>query len=148
MSPDAYSPGDPDPQPAQPRRVWPWVLGGVLALVFLLFVGLVASVIWIGGDLFLTQAETAIREDPQVRAHLGTLNKVELDFLATGSAPGVEEFAFRVEGTLGSGLLVGEFITTDAEHEELRSGELRLDDGRRIAIGTRVQRKDLQPINP
>lgn len=118
------------------RSLAPWIIGGLVALVLLLALGAVGTFFWYGFGLFNDQAAAAIRADPAVSEALGPISEIHLDFTATGDAPGDEDFAYRVVGERGSGLLVGRFVTVDADHEDLRSGTLRLDDGRLVAIGT------------
>jgi hypothetical protein len=118
------------------RSLAPWIIGGLVALVLLILVGGTGALLWYGVGLFNDQAATAIRADPAVTDALGTISEIRLDFTATGNAPGAEEFAYRVVGERGSGLLIGRFVTIDADHEDLRSGTLRLDSGKVVAVGT------------
>jgi hypothetical protein len=124
-----------------PRRrpALPWIIGGIVTLVMLLAVASIGGVVWLGLNTFHEQAETAIRADPVVVDALGSITNVELDFTATGNAEGEEEFAYRVTGERASGLLVGRFVTVDADTEDLREGTLTLDDGRVINIGTALR---------
>jgi hypothetical protein len=124
-----------------PRRsLTVWAIGGLIALIAVLAIGAVGSFLYYGIHVFNEQAHAAIRADPAVRAALGNNSRIELDLSATGNAPGAEDFAYRVSGDRASGLLVGRFVTISADAEELRSGQLTLDDGRRILIGTGLLR--------
>ena len=105
-------------------------------MVLLIVLGVLASVVWSGVNAFNDQADTAIRADPAIVAALGKIAEIHLDVDVTGNAPGDEEFAYRISGDLASGLLVGRFVTIDAETEDLREGTLRLDDGRVIVVGS------------
>lgn len=128
-----------------PRRyLAAWVIGGLIALAGLLLIGAVGVFFYFGINLFNEQARAAIRADPAVTAAVGTIADIEFDFTATGHAPGAEDFAYRVSGDRASGLLVGRFVTVDADTEELRSGILTLEDGRVIRIGT----SQAQPGDP
>ncbi len=118
------------------RSAAPWIIGGVVAFVMLLVIAGVGSVVWFGMDVFHDQAKTAIRADPAVVEAVGGISGIRFDFAATGAATGEDEFAYRVEGARSSGLLVGRFVTVDADTEDLREGSLRLDDGRVIPIGS------------
>ncbi|MCB1609787.1 MAG: hypothetical protein KDI71_22735 [Xanthomonadales bacterium] len=122
-------------------RTPPW-LWWLLALfgIFAFMALAVTALGWIGFKIFTEQALIAIRADPVVRSAVGQVHDIELDFTATFNAPDVNEFGYRIDGERIDGLLVGEFITIDADHEELRSGTLRLDDGRVLEIGTVQQR--------
>ncbi len=113
-----------------------WIIGGSVAFVLLLVLGAVASVAWYGIRVFNEHADAAIRADPAIVDALGRITEIHIDFVATGDAPGDEEFAYRIIGDRGRGLLVGRFVTIDAEIEDLREGTLTLDDGRVIVVGT------------
>ena len=115
---------------ALPRRRsrMPWIIGGIVAMVVLLVLGVLASVVWSGVNSFNDQAYTAIRADPAIVDAVGKISDIHLDFEATGDAPGDEEFAYRIIGDRASGLLVGRFVTIDAETEDLREGALTLDE--------------------
>ncbi len=121
------------------RSATPWIIGGIVAFVILLVIAGAGSVLWFGMDVFHDQAKTAIRADPAVVEAVGNISDIRFDFAATGTAAGPEDFAYRVEGERASGLLVGRFVTIDADTEDLREGSLRLDDGRVIRIGTALQ---------
>ncbi len=126
------------PQDALPRRRsrTAWIIGGIVAFILLLVLGAVASLTWSGISSFNEQAYTAIRADPAIVDAVGKISEIHFDFEATGDAPGDEEFAYRIIGDRASGLLVGRFVTIDAETEDLREGTLTLDDGQMIAVGT------------
>ncbi len=123
----------------QSGRALLWLLLGVLGMfAFMTLVVLLAG--WIGFKIFTEQALEAIRADPVVTAAVGEVHEISLDFTATFQAPDPDEFAYRIDGERSDGLLVGRFITIDADHEELRDGTLTLDDGQVLAIGTVQQR--------
>jgi hypothetical protein len=126
---------------ALPRRrpALPWIIGGIVTLVMVIAVTAIGGVIWLGLDTFHGQAETAIRADPAIVDALGRITDVEFDFTATGEAQGDEEFAYRVTGERASGLLVGRFVTVDADTEDLREGTLTLDGGQIVNIGTALR---------
>ena len=118
------------------RHLAAWIIGGVIGLATLLMIGALGLFFHAGISLFNEQAAAAIRADPAVTGAVGNIVAIEFDFTATGNAPGAEDFAYRVSGDRASGLLVGRFVTVDADTEELRSGVLTLDDGRTVRIGT------------
>lgn len=124
---------------AQSGRALLWLLVGVLGMfAFMTLVVLLAG--WIGFKIFTEQALEAIRADPVVTSAVGEVHDISLDFSATFQAPDADEFAYRIDGERSDGLLVGRFITIDADHEELRDGTLTLDDGQVLSIGTLQQR--------
>lgn len=131
-------------EPQRRRSGAPWIVGGLVALVVLAMFAAVGGLFWYGLGEFNTQAGSAIRADPAVAGAVGPIKAIHFDFIGTGEAPGADDFAYRVEGERASGLLVGRFVTISADSEELRSGTLTLDDGRRVAIGT-THRRSTRP---
>ncbi len=126
---------------AMPRRraATPWIIGGVVAFVIVLVIAGAGSLVWFATDVFHDQAKAAIRADHAVVDAVGSISDIRFDFSATGTAAGEEDFAYRVVGERASGLLVGRFVTVDADTEDLREGSLRLDDGRVIRIGSAIR---------
>ena len=109
---------------ALPRRRsrMPWIIGGIVAMVVLLVLGVLASVVWSGVNSFNDQAYTAIRADPAIVDAVGKISDIHLDFEATGDAPGDEEFAYRIIGDRASGLPLSEVAqTTNNRFREGRS---------------------------
>ncbi len=106
------------------RRRWPVLL--LLLASASLGCGLLAE--------FEQQVAADIQENPVIREHIGEIQRIETDWDATGEAPGDDVFVFRLDGTLGSGVLTAECITVDADHEDVVSGSLRLPSGRVVAL--------------
>jgi hypothetical protein len=109
-----------------------WVgilLGAVLAVVLL-----VAGLAWWGINLFIGQATTAMAEHPVIQRCIGKIDNVSFDMVATGNDSREDGFAFRVRGTHGSGLVDAVFTTTDADHEQIDSGELHMDNGKTVSL--------------
>ena len=96
------------------------VLGVVVLLVA------VGAVAWLGLDLIAEQVKADIEDNPVIVEHIGRIESIELDLLASGDTPGDDTFVFELKGTKGNGVLTVEVVTVDDEHEEVRSGTLRL----------------------
>ncbi len=88
-----------------------------------------AGVVFVGWNLFQDQAEKALDANPVIRQHVGEIERIEADLVASALAEGVDDFVFRIEGTKGTGVVAAEFVTIDADTEEIRSGTLRLSSG-------------------
>lgn len=86
-------------------------------------------------ERFLRNAADAIHAHPQIREHLGPVDDVQLDELASAAEPGRETFVFLLGGPLGRGVLTVEVSTVDAGTERLGRGVLVLEDGTEIALG-------------
>lgn len=102
----------------------------------LLIVGFILlSLVGIGGlgfrgwDLFTDQAKEALDKNSVILQHVGEIDRIEMDVTATGDAEGEDVFVFRVAGSRGTGVVTAEFITVDADTEEIGSGTLRLSSG-------------------
>lgn len=99
---------------------------------------LVTVLVAVGGGYAVFQygiglIEGEVREDlagnPVVREHLGEIRELELDYTESGALPGEEDFAFRVEGTRGSGMIRATVITGDDDLEHVTRGTLTLASG-------------------
>ena len=124
-----------DDSPAAPRDdemsggcgcVLPAVLAGA-AVTVLLCAGLGGVAYW-GWTMFEGQAAEAIGRNAVVREHLGEVESVDADLVATGEAAD-DVFVFEVRGTKGAGTVSAELVSVEADTEEVRSGTLRLPSG-------------------
>ncbi len=129
-----HAPPQPVPHPGrQGLPVWAWAL--ILGFG-LLAVTAAAGISWLlsaGMDVFKDQARTALQEDAVVARHIGEIRVIETDLMRTGALPGAEDFAFRLEGSLGKGRVEARFISTFGS-EILGKGTLYLDDGRTFPL--------------
>lgn len=130
----------PPPQmnPGAPRRgvpgwVW-WLTGAFLALLLLLVLAL-GGLASFGWNLFKTQAQAALQEEPAVREWIGQIEEFDLDLIATGKAPGGEEFVFRVRGDRGQGTAQATFVSVGSDSEVITDGTLRMSDGQSFPLG-------------
>jgi len=139
-------PPRPPPPPALPPTARPrgrfglpaWLIALIVACVLLLAVlgTLIAWGVGSGWHLFAGQAQQALQLQPAVREHIGTIREMHVDFVATGEAPGGEEFVFRLQGDRGNGKVSANFVSVGAAQEIITYGVLTL------ANGTRVQLED------
>jgi len=118
--------------PAPPRRTglpgWAWAL---IVVFSLLFATLAGGLVWIGSwglDLFKEHAIESMQADPVIAEHIGEIQSAHIDLMKTGTLPGAEEFAFRVVGSRGAGIVQAEFTSTPGG-ERHGNGTLRMDDG-------------------
>lgn len=81
-------------------------------------------------NIFTRQARDAVQRFPLVQQHIGEITTFDLDLMASGEAEGANEFVFALEGSKGSGRILADFITVDADTERLGNGVLTLADGR------------------
>jgi hypothetical protein len=120
-------------KPTRGLPAWAWALMGVgFALLLILFF-FAARFFSYGLDLFKEDAIAAMRANPVIIEQIGELSEVELDLMRSGTLPGSNEFAFRVKGSRGSGLVIAEFLT-EFDGERLGNGVLQTDDGKTHAL--------------
>lgn len=113
---------------------WLWALIAACVLMFALLGALLAWVVGMGWELFTGQAQQALQAQPAVREHIGTIREMHVDLVATGVAPGAEEFVFRLDGERGDGRVSANFVSMGAEREIITYGVLTLADGRRFEL--------------
>jgi hypothetical protein len=105
----------------------------VIGAVVVIAVGLYFLVGW-GLDMVSEQVKADIQDNPVILEHIGRIESIEFDFMASGAASGDDTLVFNLKGTKGEGVLTAEVITVDDEHEEVRSGTLRLASGEKVDL--------------
>ena len=105
------------------------VVGAVVVIV----VGLGLLVMW-GLDVVAEQVKADIQDNPVILEHIGRIESIDFEFMATGAAQGEDTLVFNLKGTKGEGVVTAEVITVDDEHEEVRSGTLRLPSGEKVDL--------------
>ncbi|MDG2525107.1 hypothetical protein P6166_07030 [Stenotrophomonas sp. HITSZ_GD] len=137
----------PPPLPVPPRPAAPpprrhrfgipgWLIALIVAvlLLFVLAGGLIAWGIGSGWKIFAGQAQQALQAQPAVQEHIGTIQDMHVDLVATGHAVGAEEFVFRLDGDRGDGKVLANFVSVGAAREIITEGVLTLDNGARYEL--------------
>ncbi|MBZ0112538.1 MAG: cytochrome c oxidase assembly factor 1 family protein [Thermoanaerobaculia bacterium] len=88
----------------------------------------------LGLGVFSKQVAADLRDNPVVVEHLGKIEDLDLDFVATLAVPGENEFVFDARGTKGDGVLTVTSLTVDDEREEVVAGTLQLESGDEIDL--------------
>ena len=70
-----------------------------------------------------------IEDNPAILEHVGTIESIELDFMATGNESGDDVLVFQIEGSKSDAVLVVETKTIDGDTEEVTWGRLRMPTG-------------------
>lgn len=110
-----------------------WVVGFGL-------VGVICCVLCCGGfayfgfNLMSTEVEVAIRDNPQVREHLGDLQSVSLNLMKSVADNGDQTWVYNVKGSKGTGELTVVEINGPSGKKSFHSAKLRLADGRTIDV--------------
>jgi hypothetical protein len=123
-----------------------WTLGcaGIGVVCLLLCCGVVG---YFGVNMMSTEVEMALRDNPQIREHLGELRTVRVNMFKSMSHDGDDVWVYDLTGEKGTGELTT-VQTTDFDGEEtFHSAKLRLSDGRTIDIqmGTDAAAADVAP---
>lgn len=100
----------------------------IVGFIFIILVGISLLGFW-GWNIFTDQAKDAFNQNPVILFHIGEVDKINIDLIATGDAEGDDVFVFRIEGSKGSGVVTAEIITLDDGTEGIRSGWIILPSG-------------------
>lgn len=106
-----------------------YVILGITGFGFLMTVACCGGFAFWGWGLFTDQAEAALNRNPIIQRHIGDIEDIDTDFVATGNEENEDVYVFRISGPKGSGTVTAEFLTVDAETEEVVSGTLELSTG-------------------
>jgi|GEM_PF-1285428 hypothetical protein len=151
-NPNAYSPpgaannpygnpfSDPRFQPQPPKKSlwWLWLLlGGGGAFACLLCCGLF-GLVYVGFNVIESELTPQLQRDPVVQEHLGEVKSVEFDFMKSVSesekSGDSDTLVFHVEGSKGSGDVIGRTVTGEDGAERLEGGILRLPSGEEFQL--------------
>ncbi|MEX2174953.1 MAG: hypothetical protein WD872_11365 [Pirellulaceae bacterium] len=144
----SWPPNQSDPSPyapptgmgplgAQPRRqslLWLWVLLGFGSVGLLCCCGGVVGVMLFGMNVVEAEVADLLRDNPKLRQHVGEIESLELDWVATAAKEDDETFVYRVQGDRGSGVLTVEQTEDDDWNKVIVRATLRLPDGTQVQI--------------
>ena len=82
-----------------------------------------------GFNVFASEVEADLRDNPVIVEHLGRIEEFEVDLSATITTEGANDFVFRARGTKGAGLISVTCVTNDDGVEEVTAGTIQLDSG-------------------
>lgn len=125
------------PLGAQPRRqslLWLWVLLGFGSVGLLCCCGGVVGVMLFGMNVVEAEVADLLRDNPKLRQHVGEIESLELDWVATAAKEDDETFVYRVQGDRGSGVLTVEQTEDDDWNKVIVRATLRLPDGTQVQI--------------
>lgn len=137
-NPSPYAPSAPDPYgPLPPRKsslLWLWILLGVGGIGLLVCCGGLVAVGAFGLNVMSAEVAEQVRDVPAFREHIGELESLDVDFVATSAKGDEETFVYNAKGTKGTGVLTVKQITDDDFNEVIEEAKLRLPDGREVQI--------------
>jgi hypothetical protein len=122
------------PQPRSSSSGWLFAIGGGGCLVLvLLCCGGVFGVMYLTKGVMEAEIKDELRDNPKLRAEIGELQSVEMDFVSSLAEDDDEVFRYSVEGTQGSGELTVKQQTEDDGSETILEASLRVD-GKTVQI--------------
>ena len=119
-------------EPKRNRRTWLIVVlvGGGLICVFACCGGFVAF----GFGIIQEEVELELRDHPVIRAHIGEISSVKMDFMASIANNNDDVWVYDIEGSKEKGRVTLNHVTDDIGNEVFREGTLRLSDGRTVTL--------------
>ncbi len=82
-----------------------------------------------GFNVFASEVEADLRDNPVIVEHLGRIEEFEVDISASITTEGADDFVFRARGTKGAGLIRATCVTNYDGVEEVTAGTIQLDSG-------------------
>lgn len=137
QNPQPYAPSGHfayQPPPPKSSSAWIWVLLGLGGALFLCCGGGVVAVGMFGMNIVAAEVEEQLRDNPKLREHIGEIQSLEFDFVATAAKDDDETFVYNVQGDKGSGTLTVRQTTDEELNEVIEQATLRLKDGKTVEI--------------
>ena len=88
----------------------------------------------LGLDVFANDVESELRDNPVIIEHIGRIEEIEADLMASLSTEGEDDFVFDVRGTKGSGLIHATCVTRDDGTEAVTAGTIQLETGETLDL--------------
>ena len=124
--------------PAKKSNTWLWILLGVGGVLILGCCGCFGAISFFGKGaldagmgMVAEQIKPGLNADPVVQEHLGEIQEMSWDLMATGEASkgdGPDKVVWDVKGSKGEGQITGEMDQTGGA-ARLKNGVLRMKDG-------------------
>jgi len=123
-----YSPPPAPQKSGISKFVWIGCAGGCLLAVIAVAVG-VFGLGYFGLGVFAEQVANDLRSNPVVVEHLGTIQELEVDLMASSAVADQNIFVFDAKGAKGQGRIRAECVTIDGGTEDVVSGTLEMSTG-------------------
>jgi hypothetical protein len=138
-NPSPYAPSGPahfapPPQPPKKSLLWLWILLGVGGLGSVCCVGGVVGIGLFGLNIVAAEVADQIRDEPEFREHIGELQSLDFDFVATSAKNDDETFVYNAKGDKGSGVLTVKQTEDENWNNVIVEASLRLPDGRQVQV--------------
>ncbi len=88
----------------------------------------------LGMNIVTAEIGDLLRDNPKFREHIGELQEINVDYIASAAKDDDETFVYNVKGDKGAGVVTVKHVTGDDGNEEIVEASLRLKDGRQIQV--------------
>jgi len=125
---------DDRPRTRKSRSVWPAVLlvGALVGGASL--IACCGGLAWFGLHITTTEVETALRDNPKLREHVGEIQKFSLNMVRSAAEDKDDVWVYDVVGSKASGELTVHHVTNEENKEVVHSARLRLKDGTTVEL--------------
>lgn len=130
-TPQTFQPYAPKPSGS---NLWVWVLLGVGGIAGVCCCGGGIAVAMLGMNIVTAEIGDLLRDNPKFREHIGELQEINVDYIASAAKDDDETFVYNVKGDKGSGVVTVKHVTGDDGNEEIVEASLRLKDGQQVQI--------------
>ena len=122
----------PPPPPKSPAGLWiALVIVGVLLTVC---GGGCVALLLFGLNVSEQEIADQLRDNPKLREHIGEIETIDMDIVASGAEDDSDVFVYRVKGNKGKGKLTIREGTGDGFETLVEEAKLRLPDGTEVQI--------------
>lgn len=126
-----------------------WTLGcAVVSGIMMVFL-CCGGIGYFGVNIMNTEVQAELRDNPQIREHLGELSSVQLNMFKSMTHDGDDIWVYDLTGSKGKGEITIHQTTNDSGDEEFHSATLRLSDGQTIEIQLKKSNAEAEtpPVN-
>lgn len=124
--------GAPPPQKSSSAGLW--IALAVAGVVLLVCGGGCGALVFVGLNVAEEEIAAQVRDNPKLREHVGEIESLDMDIIASGAEDDDDVFVYRVKGSKGSGKLTIREGTTDGFDTTVEEATLRLPDGTTVQI--------------
>ena len=111
-----------------------WIALAVAGVVLLVCGGGCGALVVVGLNVAEEEIAVQLRDNPKLRDHVGEIESLDMDIIASGAEDDDDVFVYRVKGNKGSGKLTIREGTTDGFDTTVEEATLRLPDGTTVQI--------------
>jgi hypothetical protein len=114
--------------------LWLWLLAGFGGVAALCCCGGAVGVVIFGMNVVTAEVAEQLRDNPKFREHVGELQEMNVDYVASAAHDDSDTFVYTVRGDKNSGKLTVKQTTDDGGNEQIQEASLRLSNGTKVQI--------------